>query len=248
MTSADATLPGLEGLTEEEFARLKESNKLVASSLPEPCKSWLLGERLFVEFLGVGDNGPDVDERKNHVVMRVLFATYHGTWKGVRISMDMLPDEDLEDFSSGLEIHDVYSIGQLNETWFPGEYYVKLIEFDEASRRCRQQFSFTFKQTTTLGDFIGLGYERKFAQSFVFVIKGLAWKGCRDFITQFYYWLVEDGFIDPLEADCAVPLYNLIGYVYRYGGTKVAMPVDKGGWRKGYSRVEKEGMGYPQTE
>ncbi|KAG8928539.1 hypothetical protein FRC00_001723, partial [Tulasnella sp. 408] len=177
MTSADATLPGLEGLTEEEVTILEESNKLVASSLPEPCKSWLLGKWLFVEFLGVGDNGPDVDERKNHVVLRVLFATNHGTWKGVRISMDMLPNEDLEDFSSGLEDHDVYSIEQLNETWFPGEYYLKLIKFDKASRRCRQEFSFAFKHTTTLGDFIGLGFERKFAQSFVFVIRGLAWKG-----------------------------------------------------------------------
>ncbi|KIO20756.1 hypothetical protein M407DRAFT_10735 [Tulasnella calospora MUT 4182] len=228
--TVDVPQPGLEGLTPQELSMLMELKTLDASSLPGPCQAWPLGEWMFVEFLGLGRN-PGVIENKNHVVLRVPFAHHHGLWWAARVSMDI--PKEVENLSSDSEV-DVHI----------SEYLVKLLPFDGPSNRCRQHFKFRFKRPTTLGQLVGLGFEKGFAQDFLFIIKDEAWKGCRDFITQFYYWLVEEGFIDSLEVDRGVTLYSVIGFLYRFDGDATEMPVDKGDWKQGYTRVEKKGMGY----
>ncbi|KXJ84754.1 hypothetical protein Micbo1qcDRAFT_227635 [Microdochium bolleyi] len=183
-------------------------------------------QSLYVEFLQVSAQGALVEGAKNHVVLKVDFEHITARCRGVRISMDIDQDLELEDDGTGLK---------------PGKMMVKPVSYRGASTSSARSFELPLQRQTTLqaiiSPFVGYGL-----QDFYFQEVADRYYGCRDFM-----------YVSPrTRSDLAglvfesSHIYSALGMRFQSGLTNYC-PIDKGEF-SGYIRVEEVYMPYCRAQ
>ncbi|KAG5641159.1 hypothetical protein DXG03_005875 [Asterophora parasitica] len=212
-----------------------------ALALPATYAGLKLVGNLFVEFLHVGTGSG-----KNHVVFRAMLEAPivigGKNYYAARISMDPADVEFLVlDDSEDGAFYDADKEPGMH--YFPGQLNVKFLGSTTPSTS--QQFTMAFpirKANLTLGELIAVAKDKNIYKFVFLAYPGVAhadvWKGCRDFILQFYLLLIERSFIAELTTD-GQRLTDRIPFVYSQGQPLRPQPVDKGDFVR-FHRNEKD--------
>ncbi|KAH9971048.1 hypothetical protein BGW80DRAFT_523354 [Lactifluus volemus] len=213
-----------------------------ALALPALYSALKLSGSLFVEFLRVGDG-----DGKNHVVFSAplkptselegwALEIKNLSYFAVRISMELpeVPFLVLDDSEDGAFYNEDKEAGI---DYYPGEFTVKFLPYNAASLSSCRTLRFDFPKTVTnltLGALIDVAKDASL-HKFVFLpypgAEVTLWKGCRDFILQYWLLLVKKGIIFELTTDVNNPehLTDCIAFFYKEGGVKDRRQVvDKG--------------------
>ncbi|KAF9023725.1 hypothetical protein BDZ89DRAFT_1136484 [Hymenopellis radicata] len=243
------------GITEDRYRDFKGFNFLIpVAYLPTEVKDWKLGQILDVEFSPTV-NGTTV---KNHVSMRINFAKPHYSeggkvqHKSVRVDMSVrqspyrIPSE-----WSQLACSKVLSEEGNGTHWKRGVFTVKLLPYDSATRDTNACFQFKLKrEAMTLREFLNVANKR--LDKFFFITPDPEdgndiWKGCYDFVNQYYTQLVMANLLTPKDEKENEKLYKHIPYVYERTGPNEVTPrhefIRKGAWEN-YKRIVGPNMGY----
>ncbi|KAJ6510939.1 hypothetical protein C8R45DRAFT_921635 [Mycena sanguinolenta] len=181
-----------------------------ALAIPPNLASVVLSDTLCVEFLYIGLG------KKPQTPLEIDGAAYYA----VRLMMDTADEEfpvhddfDQEDgtfFSSGDE--------QLEsgQDYHPGQLNVKFLRYQDPSNSRRHVLPFTIlAQHLTLQNLIALATQANLRRFIFLPYKGLdpaltVWKGCRDFVLQFYLVLVQNQVIEERTPDGILMLEGVV--------------------------------------
>ncbi|KAF8313482.1 hypothetical protein DL93DRAFT_2228541 [Clavulina sp. PMI_390] len=190
-----------------------------AVHIPDECRGARI-ESFRIEWLDVS-NVEHNDFPKNHIVGVVEFADVltvdNRDFQSARISMEVLmgvssqqPKFVGEDLESG-------------EHYWPRVFFVKLQPFLGPSNRTLHHVHYPVNHSNppTVGDLID-------------AVVGTAWKGCGDFVLQFWHMLFRRGFLTSdssiEDEDNSKMLQSELAVTYYPDGTTEFVPVGKGHW------------------